>query len=123
MINGIVIGRQPQLKVVVRIANYPDLEIGCTIDTGFEGALTLPISAVEKLQLPFVARINTNLGNDDNVVTSVYRATIVWDGAEIEVPVLGMGRRPLIGTLLLNNYNLNIDFCDGGILSVETLLK
>jgi clan AA aspartic protease len=123
VINGIVIGRQPQLKVVLRIVNYPDLEIGCVIDTGFEGALTLPISAVEKLQLPFVARINANLANDDNVVTSVHRATIVWDGAEIEIPVLAMGSRPLIGTLLLNNYNLNIDFCDGGILSVETLLK
>jgi clan AA aspartic protease len=123
VINGIVIGRQPQLKVVLRIVNYPDLEIGCVIDTGFEGALTLPISAIEKLQLPFVARINANLANDDNVVTSVHRATIVWDGAEIEIPVLAMGSRPLIGTLLLNNYNLNIDFCDGGILSVETLLK
>jgi clan AA aspartic protease len=123
VINGIVIGRQPQLKVVLRIVNYPDLEIGCVIDTGFEGALTLPVSAVEKLQLPFVARINANLANDDNVVTSVHRATIVWDGAEIEIPVLAMGSRPLIGTLLLNNYNLNIDFCDGGILSVETLLK
>jgi clan AA aspartic protease len=123
VINGIVIGRQPQLKVVLRIADYPDLEIGCVIDTGFEGALTLPISAVEKLQLPVVARINANLANDENVVTSVHRATIVWDGAEIEVPVLAIGRRPLIGTLLLNNYNLNIDFCDGGILSVETLLK
>jgi clan AA aspartic protease len=123
VINGIVIGRQPQLKVVLRIVNYPDLEIGCVIDTGFEGALTLPVSAVEKLQLPFVARINANLANDDNVVTSVHRATIVWDGTEIEIPVLAMGSRPLIGTLLLNNYNLNIDFCDGGILSVETLLK
>jgi clan AA aspartic protease len=122
VINGIVIGRQAQLKVVFQIAGYPNLEIGCVIDTGFEGALTLPVAAVEKLQLPFVARINVNLANGDNFVTPVHRATIVWDGVEIEVPVLAMGNRPLIGTLLLSNYNLNIDFCDGGILSVEALL-
>jgi clan AA aspartic protease len=119
--NGIVIGRQAQLKVVLRIAGYPDLQIGCVIDTGFEGALTLPVAAVTKLQLPYVARINTNLANDDNFVTPVHRATIVWDGVEIEVPVLAMGRRPLVGTLLLNNYNLNIDFYDGGILSIDAL--
>jgi clan AA aspartic protease len=121
VINGIVIGRQAQLKVVLRISGYPDLEIGCVIDTGFEGALTLPIDAVTKLQLPHVARINVNLANGDNFATSVHRATIVWDGVEIEVPVIAMGRRPLVGTLLLNKYNLNIDFCDGSIFTIEPL--
>ena len=121
MINGIVIGRQPQLKVVLRISGYPDLEIGCVINTGFEGALTLPVVAVTKLQLPYVASINTNLANDENFITPVHRATVVWDEVELEVPVLAMGLRPQIGTLLLNNCNLNIDFCDGSILSIEAL--
>jgi clan AA aspartic protease len=121
VINGIVIGRQPQVKVIIRISGYPDLEIGCVINTGFEGALTLPVAAVVKLQLPYVASINTNLANDENMPTPVYRATVVWDGVELEVPVLAMGRRPQIGTLLLNNCNLNIDFSDGSILSIDAL--
>ena len=121
MINGIVIGRQPQLKVIVRISGFPDLEIGCVINTGFEGALSLPVAAITKLQLPYVLSINTNLANDENVVTPVHRATVVWDGVELEVPVLAMGLRPQIGTLLLNNCNLNIDFSDGSILSIEAL--
>lgn len=121
MINGITIGRQPQLKVILRISGYPDLEIGCVINTGFEGALALPVAAVTKLQLPYVASMNINLANDENIVTPVHRATVVWDGVELEVPVIGMGRRPQIGTLLLNNFNLNIDFSDGSILSIEAL--
>ena len=121
MINGFVTGRQAQIKIVLRISGYPDLEIGCVIDTGFEGALTLPVTAVTKLQLPYVARINANLANDDNFVTPVHRATIVWDGVELDVPVLAMGRRPLVGTLLLNKYNLNIDFCDGGMVKIDSL--
>jgi clan AA aspartic protease len=121
VINGIVIGRQPQLKVIVRISGYPDLEIGCVINTGFEGALALPLAAVTKLELPYVASINTILANDENIVTPVHRATLVWDGVELEVSVLAMGIRPQIGTLLLNNCNLNIDFSDGSILSIDTL--
>ncbi len=121
MINGIVIGRQPQLKVVVRISGYPDLEIGCVINTGFEGALALPIAAIAKLELPYVASLNTNLAHGENFVVPVHRATLVWDEVELEVPVLAMGKRPQIGTLLLNNFNLNIDFSDGSILSVEAL--
>jgi clan AA aspartic protease len=122
VINGIVIGRQPQVKVIVRISGYPDLEVGCVINTGFEGALSLPVAAVAKLQLPYVASINTNLANDENTVTPVHRATVVWDGVELEVPVLAMGRRPQVGTLLLNNCNLNIDFSDGSILSIDASL-
>jgi clan AA aspartic protease len=118
---GVVFGRQAQIKIVLRISGYPDLEIACVIDTGFEGALTLPAAVVTKLQLPYVARINANLANDDNFVTPVHRATIVWDGVEIEVPVLAMGRRPLVGTLLLNKYNLNIDFYDGGVVNINPI--
>jgi clan AA aspartic protease len=121
VINGVVVGRQAQIKVVLRIADYPDLEIGCVIDTGFEGALTLPALVVEKLQLPYVAQININLANDENFVTPVHRATLVWDEDEIDVPVLAMGRRPLIGTLLLARYNLNIDFYDRGNVSIDRL--
>jgi clan AA aspartic protease len=121
VINGFVTGRQAQIKVLLRISGYPDLEVGCVIDTGFEGALTLPLIVVKKFQLPYVARINANLANDDNFVTPVHVATVVWDGAEIEVPVLAMGRRPLVGTLLLSKYNLNIDFCDGGMVTIDSL--
>lgn len=32
-----------------------------------------------------------------------------------------MGRRPLLGTLLLRARNLNIDFVDGGLVRVERL--
>ncbi len=121
MINGIVIGRQPQLKIVLRISSFPDLELACVINTGFEGALALPAAAISKLQLPYVASINTKLANDEDFITPVYRATVVWDGVELEVPVLAMGIRPQIGTLLLNNFNLNIDFSDGSILSIESI--
>jgi clan AA aspartic protease len=123
VINGFVTGRQAQIKIILRISGYPDLEVGCVVDTGFEGALTLPLTVVTKLQFPCVARINANLANDDNFVTPVHVATVVWDGAEIEVPVLAMGRRPLVGTLLLSKYNLNIDFCDGGMVQIDSLAQ
>jgi hypothetical protein len=38
------------------------------------------------------------------------------------IAVLGMGRRPLIGTALLEDYHLSIDFCDGGTVLVDDIL-
>jgi hypothetical protein len=33
-----------------------------------------------------------------------------------------MGRRPLIGTALLEDYHLSIDFCEGGTVLVDEIL-
>jgi predicted aspartyl protease len=71
--------------------------------------------------LPYAARINANLANDDNFDVPVHLAMIVWNSMEIQVPVLSMGRRPLIGTLLLDRFNLNIDFYDGGVVKITQL--
>lgn len=57
------------------------------------------------------------------MATNVYLATILWNGVEKDVAVLGMGRRPLIGTALLEDYHLSIDFCDGGKVIVDDILR
>jgi predicted aspartyl protease len=41
---------------------------------------------------------------------------------ERNVAVLAMGRRPLIGTALLEDYHLSIDFCEGGTVLVDDIL-
>jgi hypothetical protein len=41
---------------------------------------------------------------------------------EKDVAVLAMGRRPLIGTALLEDYHLSIDFYDGGTVIVDDSL-
>ncbi|WP_339381737.1 hypothetical protein [Dendronalium phyllosphericum] len=54
--------------------------------------------------------------------TDVYLATIVWNGVERNIAVLAMGRRPLIGTALLEDYHLSIDFYEGDTVLVDEIL-
>ena len=115
---GRVVGSQPRIGVVFRLPEQPDLEIEFAIDTGFEGALTLPVAAVAALRLPFYQRIPANLADDTVVMVDVHKATIAWRGHEIAVAVLAMGRRPLLGTSLLDGHDVAIHFEDGGVLSV-----
>lgn len=46
---------------------------------------------------------------------------ILWNRVEREVPVLAMGRRPLMGTALLEDYHLSIDFCEAGTVLVDEI--
>ncbi|MDZ7957908.1 MAG: clan AA aspartic protease [Aulosira sp. DedQUE10] len=122
MIHGNVVGLQARMGVILLPPERSGIEIECVVDTGFEGFLTLPPSVIADLGLPYLVNINANLANNSSVETDVYLAKIVWNGVERNVAVLAMGR-PLIGTALLEDYHLSIDFCEGGTVLVDDILQ
>jgi len=122
VINGIVVGLQARMGIILYPPGCAEIEIECVIDTGFEGFLTLPPTVVAELQLPYVAPINANLADNSSIVTNVHQGTILWNGVQRVIPVLAMGRRPLIGTALLEDYHLSIDFCEGGTVLVDDIM-
>jgi clan AA aspartic protease len=101
VIQGRVVGRQARAEITFRLSSHPDVVIEFVIDTGFEGALTLPPAAVAAMGLPYLIDIDANLADDTRAQVAVHQATIVWNGAELSVAVLALGRRPLLGTALL----------------------
>jgi clan AA aspartic protease len=119
--HGVVIGLQARMNIILH-GESSNVEIECVVDTGFEGFLTLPLTVIAELNLPFAGRIDANLADGSNVSTEVYWTTILWSGMNREIAVLGMGTRPLIGTALLEDHHLSIDFCEGGVVLVDGIL-
>ncbi len=122
MKHGIVVGLQAHMSVILRSIEGSEIEVECVVDTGFEGFLTLPPTVVADLGLSFLASIRANLADNSHVLTNVHQVTLIWNSVEREIPVLAMGRRPLIGTALLEDYHLSIDFCEGGTVLVDEIL-
>ncbi|MBD2604229.1 clan AA aspartic protease [Scytonema hofmannii FACHB-248] len=122
MIHGTVVGLQARIGVILRLPGHSDAELECVVDTGFEGYLTLPPSVIAELGLPYLSEINANLADNTDIVANAYLATIVWRGVERNIAVLAMGRRPLVGTALLEDYHLSIDFCEGGSVLIDDIL-
>ena len=121
MTSGIVRDLQARVNVIFRLPRQPNLSVECVVDTGFAGALTLSPDAITALGLPFFQEIEANLANDADVKTAVHIATILWDEREIEVAVLAMGRRPLLGTALLAGRRLCADFAKDGAVQIKSL--
>ena len=94
-------------------------EVEAVIDTGYNGLLTLPPSAVRQLALPFVTRGQATLANGTKDVFDVYDATISWDGKAIDILVDEAETTPLVGMALLENHSLHIDVRIGGRATVE----
>ena len=121
MMAGHVFGRHALLSVTLRLSHQSDLTVEFIVDTGFTGFLSLPAATVLALGLSLLNKMPINLADGRTVEVDTHAATILWNGIERDVRVLATGRRPLLGTALLDGYELVAQFTDGGLVTVEDL--
>jgi clan AA aspartic protease len=121
MIVGTVTGLQGWVEIVFRQSDQDDRVVKCAVDTGFQGQLALSAATVASLGLSSGGQTWIKLADDSPPVVPVYRANILWDDQEVEVAVMAMGARPLVGTELLQGFNLSADFEEDGELVLTPL--
>ncbi len=106
------------LEAVVRIAiRKPDgalQEFDAAIDTGFNGFLTLPPTAIADLELPWIGRHRCELADGSMHAFSVHEAIVAWLGRERLIEVEAADAQPLVGMLLMRGHTLKIDVDPGG---------
>ncbi|WP_293080491.1 hypothetical protein [Okeania sp. SIO3B5] len=73
------------------------------------------------LGLPFRFAMPANLADNTEVILPLYEAIVLWNGEERAVRVLGTGRRRLLGTAMLEEAELVIQFTEGGLVTIEDL--
>jgi clan AA aspartic protease len=115
-----VANRRAMVPVTFHVTGHPDLVIEFVVDTGFVGFLPLPLSAVLAIGLPYQHHTPAGLADDSQVQIPVYEATIVWEGVERAVRVLAMGKRPLLGTALMDDRELRVLFHEGSAVTIDT---
>ena len=94
-------------------------DVEAVIDTGYNGFLTLPTALVMQLGLPFVYVSRAFLANDDEVTFNVHDVTVLWNGQPRRIKADATGSTPLVGMLLLEQHDLNIEVERGGRVIIE----
>jgi clan AA aspartic protease len=118
MIGSVVQGRI-YLPVAIHGENASPMRIvEFVVDTGFEGALTLPRQVIADLQLSFLTDLKAHLADGSQIQTDVYLARVEWAGEEKEIAVLELEGQPLLGTALLQGCDIAIHFDEGGLVSI-----
>lgn len=121
MMRGITIRRQATLPVTIHLLGQPSVTLEFVVDTGFTEYLTLPQAAITAMRLPFLYSQRAGLADGSDISIAVYAVTILWNGLEREVRVIATGRRPLLGTALLDDQELRAQFRESGLVTVEEL--
>jgi clan AA aspartic protease len=122
MITGVVTtSREAIINLAVRGPAGQEQEIQAVIDTGFDGALSLPSTLIATLGLAWRQRGRALLADGHESVFDIYEATVVWDGKPRRVAVDAADITPLIGMSLLYGYELTVQIVEGGSVRIRAL--
>jgi clan AA aspartic protease len=122
MITGVVTSfDEATIRLTVRGPTGQEHEIEAVIDTGFDGALSLPLADITALGLPWRRRGRALLADGTESVFDIYEATVVWDGRPRRVAVDAADIAPLVGMRLLRGYELTIQAVVGGQVRITAL--
>jgi predicted aspartyl protease len=96
MITGfITVDREAVFRLIVYGPDGEEEAVEATIDTGFNGYLTLPPFVVSLLGLAYHSEALALLGDGSTVSLHKFEATVLWDGQDREVLVLEAEGVPL----------------------------
>jgi len=109
------------IKVAVGRIGSSKITVDAVIDTGFTSFLSLPLSVITNLGLPWYYRDIGTLGDGSEVVFEIYKASVIWDGIEQVVDVAASEADPLLGMGLLYGFKIQIEAVEGGRVTIEAL--
>ena len=109
------------IRLAVGHANSPKQMVEALIDTGFTGFLSLPLSIITDLGLPWQFRDLGTLGDGSEVIFEMYKATVIWDGQTQVIDVAASEADPLVGMSLLYGFKVQIEAVEGGTVTIEAL--
>ncbi len=110
---------QARVTAVVSNAEGDEAEVSAVIDTGFLGALLLPYSLARHLNLPQIDQEVLQMADGSLVRFAVHEAVIAWQGEDQTVAAHVADGDILIGVELLRGNVSNIEFFDGGTVTME----
>ena len=111
--------KEAVLTVRIQGPNGQEIEAETVIDTGYNGAFSLPPEIITSPGLPPRGTRYVTLGDGSTVSLEIYRATVGWDDFPRSVYVMATEDVSLIGMSLLYGYRVIMDVIDGGLVTIE----
>ena len=78
---------EAMIKVAVGRIGSPKIAVDAVIDTGFTSFLSLPLSVIIDLGLPWHYRDIGTLGDGSEVVFEIYKASVIWATVYTQVQI------------------------------------
>jgi clan AA aspartic protease len=109
------------LRITVRGLHGERRRVSAVIDTGYNGALTLPPAVIEELGLPWCDIGSVTLGDGSTCQCDIYAGVVIWDRKPVGVFIEECDTTPLVGMELLEGFKLTMDVERRGQVTIKPL--
>ena len=89
------------------------------VDTGLDYFMALPARLVQSLGLDWIGRMRMRVGTEEMARFESFAADVSWLGARRRIYVLQTQSEILVGTRLLWESQLTVQFWEGGSVNVQ----
>ncbi len=121
LIGQITAENQAVVSVEVYGSDEQRVRIDATIDTGYNGFLTLPKALIDELDLPSAGPARAALGDGNEVRMEIFLAVVQWQKEPKDVLVLAAEGGVLLGMAMLLGCRLILDVEADGVVAIESL--
>jgi clan AA aspartic protease len=121
MFSGVVDFPEARITLEVHGPRRLKREIEAIIDTGYTGALTLPLALIAALGLRWKGFRRGVLADGSECLLNVYVAKLIWDGRVRGILVDEADSDPLVGMELLYKHELKLQIRTGGKVKIVRL--
>lgn len=111
--------REAIVPVEVLGADGQVAELEATLDTGYNGYLTLPHAVVAELELPFAGTAKATLGDGQEVALDLFLAKLTWEDGHRNVLVLESEGGVLLGMAALSGSRVILEVVDDGRVMID----
>lgn len=95
-------------------------KVGATVDTGYNGFITLPLDILQRINAEFYDESSATLADGSDIITNLYVVRIVWDGAEKIVIAEETAGGSLVGMELMLDYVVTVEAWCGGQVTITS---
>jgi clan AA aspartic protease len=112
---------EPRSNLKIRDASGHTFQFNAVVDTGFNGAISLPPSLLQSLGFTSDAEGTAFLVDGTSISYDIYPVELEWDGIGQRMSIWALGDEPLVGCDLLRGYELRVEFAAPGAVDIQKL--
>ena len=114
-------GLLPLVPIEVESGTEDDrTELEALLDSGFTGAISVPLRTVEGLKLEWSGEHSVTLGDASKVGVDLYEGIVLFAGRRYRCAVLATGDVPTVGMHLMQGMKVCFEALEGGAIEIES---
>src|SRR5579862_1824456 len=122
MITGVVNDDlEVTVKLTLRGPSGQIHKVTAVVDSGFNDCLILPSKVIAQLGLSWQKRVRAILADGSESGINMYAGIVEWDRRKRKINIGEADATPLVGTALLEGYELKAEFRPGGKVTITRL--